>query len=136
MKKPRRESKDKALSKNGTNKKIIIASGIAAVFMFLSWLGQNVYQSEMGSRKSDIERNTQFVSAEMAKALQWLLTFQTERRKEKPDPEVILNSAVGYAETMGTIVEAARQVDPSSAVLTNHVSQFQKLMKPASFCCG
>jgi hypothetical protein len=39
----------------------------------------------------------------MIKALQWMLTFQAELRKEKHDPEIILNSAIGYAETAGQL---------------------------------
>lgn len=131
MKKPVRTSLEgKAASPQGAPKAIIIANGIAALFMFLSWLGQNIYQSEVGSIKSDIERDVQFSNGEMTKALQWMLTFQTERRKEKPDPEIILNSAMGYAETVGSIVEAANRVDPNSLVLTSQVRDFQKLIKP------
>lgn len=98
--------------------------------MFLSWLAQNVYQSELGSTKSQIERDVGFVNSEMTKAIQWMVTFQTERKRDKPDTEMILNSAIGYAETVGTIIEAANRVDPNSPVLTEHWKEFQKLFEP------
>jgi hypothetical protein len=41
-------------------KAIVIANGIATVFMFVSWLAQNVYQSELESTKSNIEKDVQF----------------------------------------------------------------------------
>jgi hypothetical protein len=107
---------------------LIYLNGIAALCMFASWLGQNIYQTEMSSRKSEIQTNSQFVSSEMSKALTWMLTFQTERRKEKPDPEIILNSATNYAETLGTIVGAASRIDPNSVVLTRHVDEHTKIL--------
>jgi hypothetical protein len=105
---------------------LVYANGIAAVFMFISWVGQNIYQSEMSANMSDIERNVQFVNSEMTKAQLWVEQFQNEIRKDKPDPEVILNSAMGYAEVTGTIVGAASQIDPNSAVLKKDVADHKK----------
>jgi hypothetical protein len=87
--------KDKAPQTQRTQKAIVIANGIAAACMFLSWLAQNVYQSELGSTKSKIESDAGFVNSEMTNAIQWMLTFQTDRKKDKPDTEIILNSAIG-----------------------------------------
>ena len=111
-------------------KTLVYANALGAVLMFASWVSQNVYQSEMSSEMSSIDKGAQFVSSEMSKALTWMLTFQTEHRKPKPDPEVILNSALGYAETTGLIVQAASRIDPDSAVLKKHVADHQKLMRP------
>lgn len=124
------EPKPSSSPQASRGKAAIYANGLAAVLMFISWLGQNIYQSEMSSRKADIQANVQFVSSEMSKALTWLLTFQAERRKETPDPEVILNSAVGYAKTTQLIVEAASNVDRNSPVLRKHVEDHRKLFVP------
>jgi hypothetical protein len=98
--------------------------------MFISWLGQNIYQSEISSQKADIEREVQFINSEMLKAQTWMLTSQNELRKESPDPEMILNSAVGYAETTRGIVEAAARIDPDSKVLQKHVDAHKKILGP------
>jgi hypothetical protein len=119
-------SKAKSSLDSHTRKILVYANGIAALFMFFSWLGQNIYQSEMSSIQSDLERNVQFVNSEMTKALIWTEQFQNEIRKEKPDPEIILNSAIGYADVTGTIVRAASRVDPNSAVLKKHVEDHKK----------
>ncbi len=96
--------------------------------MFLSWLGQNLYQSQMDSRKSEIDSRVNFCSAEMSKALQWMLAYQTEIRKEKADSEIMINTGLGYAQTVGDIVHTVEQIDPSSAVLMKHSKDFLKQM--------
>lgn len=98
--------------------------------MFVSWAGQNIYQSGATARMSDIQESVQFVNADMSKAIQWMLAFQNELRKEKPDPEIILNSSISYADTVDSIVAAAHRVDPKSAALSRHESDFKKLDEP------
>ena len=110
-----------------TSRRTILLGALAGILMFSSWLAQNIYQSDVGSSKSDALQNVQFVNSEMAKALQWLLAFQAEKRKDKPDPDVLFNTAMSYSSTVGTIVQAASRVDPQSPVLARHVSEYDKL---------
>jgi hypothetical protein len=105
------------------------ANGLAAIFMFISWLGQNIFQNEMTSRNAQIQGDAQFINSEMVKVQNWLFMFQQERRKKKVDPEIILNSVVQYGETTRTIVEAARRIDPNSPVLKKHVDEHAKVMR-------
>jgi hypothetical protein len=109
---------------------IILANGLAGVFMFVSWVGQNIYQSEISSKRLDVDRNAQFVTSEMSKVITWLLTFQSERKKKEPDSEIILNSAINYADTTGLIVKIANKIDPDSSILRSHVEEHEKLAKP------
>jgi len=107
-------------------KNIIIINGIAAVFMFCSWLAQNMFLPDFVSAKTSISNNLQFVSSENNIALQWMLTFQRELRNSTHDPEIILNSARGYFNSVGSILEAVSASDPDSKVLNLHVSEFNK----------
>jgi len=126
----RQRQKGRTAAPRGPRKTIVIANGIAAIFMFVSWFSQNVYENDLEATKSTIESDVQFSNSEMTKALQWMLAFQGEIRKEKPDPEIILNSSIGYAETVGQILEAAKRVDPRSAVLSGNVGEYHKLYQP------
>ena len=94
------------------NNWLAYASGFGGICMFISWLGENVLESEMSSKAAQIQREVQFINSEMPNVTTWLLKFQDERRKQAADPEIIMNSAIQYGERTGTIVEAASRVDP------------------------
>ncbi len=89
--------------------------------MFVSWVSQNIYIYDLDVKIKQITTNAQFISTENGKALQWMLKYQEEiRKKPTYDPEVIANTAYGYASTMKQILEAAKQMNPQSTILMGH----------------
>lgn len=113
----------------GRKKTIVYLNGTAAFCMFLAWVGQNVYQSDATSRLDDARRDVQFVNSVMPSAQGWLLAYQTEIRKDRPDTEVLVNTAMSYARVTGTIVEAAQRVDPESTVLREQMEKHREYMQ-------
>jgi len=127
-----RKRKDKPLNyrRDRGNKWLVYASGFAGICMFISWLGENIFESELASKAAQIQRDVQFINSEMSNVTTWMLKFEDERRKQAPDPETIANSALQYGARTGTIVAAASRIDPHSAVLHSQVDEHEKLMVP------
>jgi hypothetical protein len=100
---------------------------IGGILMFVSWVSQNFYISELNAKIERLKTTAQFTSTEKGPALQWMLKYQEELRK-KPiyDPEVIVNSAKGYASSMEKILEAISQASPQSTILLGHYKKITR----------
>jgi hypothetical protein len=107
--------------------RMIYINGIAGLCMFFSWLAQTVFLNDLTNVRMAVEHNRDFIQSENSQTLQWMLSFQSERRRDKPDPEVLVNSAVGYADKTLRILEAAANVDPDSRILAEHLDTFKKI---------
>jgi hypothetical protein len=97
--------------------------------MFASWAGEHIFESGAKERREQQIRDIDFVSGEMGKAITWMLAYQNELRKDKPDDEILANSARNYGGTVGKALAAMSQVNPDSPVLRKHVEIHGKMMK-------
>lgn len=105
-------------------------TGVAGLLAFLSWVAQTVCLEETIARRANAVQMRDFIQSENAQAQQYLLCYQTELRREKPDKEMLLNCSVGFVEKTERILNAARNIDPDSKILSNHFDFFWGLRKP------
>lgn len=97
------------------------AVAVGALLMFVLWVSQNIYVSELDTKLRQLTTDLQFMNTENGRALQWMLMYQEELRKEpKYDPEVIANTAKGYSSSVEQIFGAGKRVNPQSTILSNH----------------
>ena len=115
---------------NNAETRMSIIGGIAGVLMFLSWFAQTVGVDDLNGERSTAIDNFQFIQAENSQTLDWMIAFQNERRKAQPDPEILMNAAVNYADKMVRIIEASTKIDPQSKILGDHLYHFKKLRVP------
>ncbi|MHC4568581.1 MAG: hypothetical protein ACYTE3_22820 [Planctomycetota bacterium] len=94
---------------------------VGAILMLVLWASQNIYISGLDTKLRQLTTDLQSMNTENGRALQWMLKYQEELRKEpKYDPEVIANTAKGYSSSMEQIFGAAKRVNPQSSILSNH----------------
>jgi hypothetical protein len=61
---------------------LAVANAVAAVLMFISWLGQNIFQSEMTSKNALIQRNVQFINSERSRCrIGYSCSSRSEKRR-------------------------------------------------------